>query len=118
MGGLTCYGTPVSPCFKDEPGAHLDPPIGAEDDRLNGVSGSTSSAALHHAAGPKRRRHRIPRQEKDKDQQVDEQQLLALDVVHSSVLIHSVSYDVLCVVCVMWMSCGCMNWWCNGDRCH
>ena len=59
--------------LQDETGAHLDPAAGAEDNRLNGVSGSTSSAALHHAAGPKKRRHRIPRQEKDKDQQVGEQ---------------------------------------------
>ncbi|XP_074509614.1 TCF3 fusion partner isoform X1 [Sebastes fasciatus] len=57
--------------LEDEPGAHLDPAAGVEDDRLNGVSGSTSSAGLHHAAGPKRRRHRIPRQEKDKDQQTE-----------------------------------------------
>ncbi|TKS82147.1 CCR4-NOT transcription complex subunit 3 CCR4-associated factor 3 [Collichthys lucidus] len=55
---------------EDESGAHLDPAAGVEDDRLNGVSGSTSSAALHHCAGPKKRRHRIPRQEKDKDQQL------------------------------------------------
>ncbi|XP_053183103.1 TCF3 fusion partner [Scomber japonicus] len=57
--------------LEDETGAHLDPAAGAEDNRLNGVSGSTSSAALHHAAGPKKRRHRIPRQEKDKDQQTE-----------------------------------------------
>lgn len=58
--------------LQDESGAHLDPAAGVEDDRLNGVTGCTSSAALHHAAGPKKRRHRIPRQEKDKDQQVGE----------------------------------------------
>lgn len=58
--------------FQDEPGAHLDPAAGVEDNQLNGISGPTSSAALHHAAGPKKRRHRIPRQEKDKDQQVGE----------------------------------------------
>lgn len=57
--------------LEEEPGAHLDPAAGAEDDRLNGVSGSTLSSALHHSAGPKRRRHRIPRQEKDKDQQTE-----------------------------------------------
>lgn len=57
--------------LQDEPGAHLDPAAGVEDERLNGVSGSTLSAALHHAAVPKRRRHRIPRQEKDRDQQTD-----------------------------------------------
>ncbi|XP_029929121.1 TCF3 fusion partner [Myripristis murdjan] len=56
--------------LEDESGAQLDPAAaGVEEDRLNGVSGPTSSAALHHTAGPKKRRHRIPRQEKDKDQQ-------------------------------------------------
>lgn len=54
--------------LEDEPGAHLDPAAGVEEDRLNGVSGPTSSAVLHHTVGPKKRRHRIPRQEKDKDQ--------------------------------------------------
>lgn len=57
--------------LEDEPGAHIDPAAGVEDERLNGVPGSTLSAALHHAVGPKRRRHRIPRQEKDKDQQTE-----------------------------------------------
>ncbi|XP_022612249.1 TCF3 fusion partner [Seriola dumerili] len=57
--------------LEDEPGAHLDAAAGVEDERLNGLSGSTSSAVLHHAAGPKRRRHRIPRQEKDKDPQTE-----------------------------------------------
>ncbi|XP_023258102.1 TCF3 fusion partner [Seriola lalandi dorsalis] len=57
--------------LEDEPGAHLDAAAGGEDERLNGLSGSTSSAVLHHAAGPKRRRHRIPRQEKDKDPQTE-----------------------------------------------
>ncbi|XP_068426581.1 TCF3 fusion partner isoform X1 [Clinocottus analis] len=57
--------------LEDESEAHLDPASGVEDERLNGVSGSTLSAAVPHAAGPKRRRHRIPRQEKDKDQQTE-----------------------------------------------
>lgn len=58
--------------LEDEPGAHFDPAAaGVEDERLNGVSGSTLPAAVHHVAGPKRRRHRIQRQEKDKDQQTE-----------------------------------------------
>lgn len=57
--------------LEDEPGAHLDPAAGVEDDRLNGLSSSTSSAPLHHAIGPKKRRHRIPRQDKDKDPQTE-----------------------------------------------
>nr|XP_033496626.1 TCF3 fusion partner isoform X2 [Epinephelus lanceolatus] len=68
--------------LEDEPGAHFDPAAaGVEDERLNGVSGSTLPAAMHHVAGPKRRRHRIQRQEKDKDQQVGEDgPLLSLPV--------------------------------------
>lgn len=54
--------------FKDEHGAHLDPAAGADSDHFNGES--ASAAALHHPAGPKKRRHRISRQEKDKDQHV------------------------------------------------
>ncbi|KAK5862202.1 hypothetical protein PBY51_017623 [Eleginops maclovinus] len=57
--------------LEDELGVHLDPAAGVEDDRPNGVSGSSSSAALPHAAVPKRKRHRIPRQEKDKGQQTE-----------------------------------------------
>lgn len=86
--------------FQDEPGAHLDPAAGVEDDRLNGVSGSTSSAALHHAAGPKKRRHRVPRQEKDKDQQVGEE-LCWTAVVHTR---WSVSHHFLCVLLCVCMS--------------
>lgn len=56
--------------FQEEPGSHLEPTAGAESDPLNGVSGSVSSAALHLPAGPKKRRHRLARQEKDKDQHV------------------------------------------------
>ncbi|KAM9851470.1 TCF3 fusion partner [Aulostomus maculatus] len=57
--------------LEDEPGSHVDPGAGVEDERLNGLSGSSSSAALHQTAGPKKRRHRIPRQEKEKDQQTE-----------------------------------------------
>lgn len=57
--------------LEDESGAHLEAAAGEEDERFNGVSGSTSSAVMHHAAGPKKKRHRIPRQDKDKDQQTE-----------------------------------------------
>lgn len=58
--------------LEEESGANLDPNVTAmEEDRLNGVSGSSSSAALQNTAGPKKRRHRIPKQEKDKDQQTE-----------------------------------------------
>lgn len=57
--------------LQDEQGAQLEPAAaGADSDHFNGVSGSASSTAPHHPAGPKKRRHRIPRQEKDKDQHV------------------------------------------------
>lgn len=56
--------------FQDEPGAQVDPAVGLEHDWLNGVPGSTSSAAVHHPAGPKKKRHRIARHEKDKEQHV------------------------------------------------
>uniref|UniRef100_A0A3P8QPT9 INO80 complex subunit F domain-containing protein n=1 Tax=Astatotilapia calliptera TaxID=8154 RepID=A0A3P8QPT9_ASTCA len=55
--------------LEDESGAHLEPAAAAEDEKLNGVSGSTPSAASHHVAGTKKKRHRIPRQEKDKEPQ-------------------------------------------------
>ncbi|PWA23889.1 hypothetical protein CCH79_00010841 [Gambusia affinis] len=55
--------------LEEEPGAHLDSAAGVEEERLNGLSGS--SATLHHAAGPKKKRHRISRQDKDKDQQIE-----------------------------------------------
>lgn len=58
------------PLFQDESGAHLELAAAAEDEKLNGVSGSTPSAASHHVAGTKKKRHRIPRQEKDKEPQV------------------------------------------------
>uniref|UniRef100_A0A3B5K7R7 TCF3 (E2A) fusion partner n=2 Tax=Takifugu rubripes TaxID=31033 RepID=A0A3B5K7R7_TAKRU len=57
--------------LEDEHGAQLEPAAGADSDHFNGVSGSASSPALHHPAGPKKRRHRIPRQEKDKDQHTE-----------------------------------------------
>ncbi|XP_068180906.1 TCF3 fusion partner [Antennarius striatus] len=57
--------------LEDEPGVLLDSAGGVEDDQLNGLSGSTSSTALNLASGPKKRRHRIPRQEKDKDQMTE-----------------------------------------------
>lgn len=63
--------------LEEESEAHLDPVVGVDDDRLNGVSGSASSASLHHAAGPKKRRHRILRQDQDKDQPEADMSVLA-----------------------------------------
>ncbi|XP_017270994.1 TCF3 fusion partner [Kryptolebias marmoratus] len=61
--------TQLTILLEDEPGAHLDSSAGVEDERPNSVPGS--SAALHHPAAPRKKRHRIPRQDKDKDQQVE-----------------------------------------------
>lgn len=67
-----CTSIEVRTCwlFQDEQGAHLEPAAGAESEPLNGLPGSVSSATLHLPAGPKKRRHRLVRQEKDKDQHV------------------------------------------------
>uniref|UniRef100_A0A3Q3X148 Uncharacterized protein n=1 Tax=Mola mola TaxID=94237 RepID=A0A3Q3X148_MOLML len=57
--------------LEDESGAHIDPAAAGEDEQLNGVPGSSSAAALPHAVGPKKRRHRITRQEKEKEQHTE-----------------------------------------------
>ncbi|KAM8826533.1 TCF3 fusion partner [Synchiropus picturatus] len=58
--------------LEEESAGRLDPASAAEEDRLNGVSGSASLSSFHPAVGPKKKRHRVPRQEKDKDQQQSE----------------------------------------------
>ena len=58
---------------QDESGAHIDPVAAGEDEQLNGVPASCSAAALPHTVGPKKRRHRITRQEKEKEQHVGEE---------------------------------------------
>uniref|UniRef100_A0A8C4Z4S0 INO80 complex subunit F domain-containing protein n=1 Tax=Gadus morhua TaxID=8049 RepID=A0A8C4Z4S0_GADMO len=55
--------------LEDESTVPLESATGQEGDRINGASGS--SGAAHHGAGPKKRRHRIPKQEKDKDPQTE-----------------------------------------------
>ncbi|XP_041844582.1 TCF3 fusion partner [Melanotaenia boesemani] len=60
--------------LEEESGAPLEPAAGVEDEKLNGVSGS--SAALHQGGGPKKKRHRLPRQEKDKDPQIEADMLV------------------------------------------
>ncbi|XP_077382616.1 TCF3 fusion partner [Festucalex cinctus] len=62
--------------LEDEPGAPSDV---AADDRINGVSGSTSASAFHHPSGPKKRRHVMPKQEKDKDSQNEADMLVLSD---------------------------------------
>ena len=55
--------------LEDESTVPLESTTGQEGDRINGASGS--SGAAHHGAGPKKRRHRIPKQEKDKGTQTE-----------------------------------------------
>lgn len=63
--------------LEDESGVNLDANAGAvEEDRLNGVSGPSLCAASQNTAGQKKRRHRV-KQEKDKDQQANETDVLA-----------------------------------------
>ncbi|XP_041649040.1 TCF3 fusion partner [Cheilinus undulatus] len=69
--------TQLTILLEEESGANLDPAAGVVDERLNGVSVSASSASLHHAVGPKKRRHRIQRQDKDKDQPEPDLSVLA-----------------------------------------
>ncbi|XP_054638485.1 TCF3 fusion partner isoform X2 [Dunckerocampus dactyliophorus] len=58
--------------LEDEPGAPSDLTSGSADDVINGVSGSTtSSPAFHHPPASKKRRHVMPRQDKDKDHQTE-----------------------------------------------
>uniref|UniRef100_A0A8C5A1E1 Uncharacterized protein n=1 Tax=Gadus morhua TaxID=8049 RepID=A0A8C5A1E1_GADMO len=45
--------------LEDESTVPLESATGQEGDRINGASGS--SGAAHHGAGPKKRRHRIPK---------------------------------------------------------
>lgn len=56
--------------LEEESNTPFDLAPGAEEERLNGASGS-SSGATHVMAGTKKKRHRIPKQEKDKDQQTE-----------------------------------------------
>lgn len=56
--------------LEDEHYSHLDSATGA-DERLNGVPNSSPSLALQNTSGPKKKRHRVPKQEKDKDPQAE-----------------------------------------------
>lgn len=55
--------------LEDDPGVHLDSILGT-DERLNGIPGSSPPSASQHTPGPKKKRHRVPKQEKEKDPQV------------------------------------------------
>lgn len=60
--------------LEDESSAYLDSTASAaaEDDRLNGIPGSSPpTVALQHTAGPKKKRHRVPKQERERDTQTE-----------------------------------------------
>lgn len=78
----------------------MDPAVGLEHDWLNGVPGSTSSAAVHHPAGPKKKRHRIARHEKDKEQHVGDKLWGPLVSSRINSKLRSISYflSLLCQV--------------------
>lgn len=57
--------------LEEEAGTQLEAAAAVEDDLLNGVSASASSTSLHQTPGPKKRRHRIPKLEKDKEPQTE-----------------------------------------------
>lgn len=49
-------------CFQDEGGGHLESLPGGEDNRPNGFAGSSPSIPLQSAVGPKKKRHRVPKE--------------------------------------------------------
>ncbi|XP_028836656.1 TCF3 fusion partner [Denticeps clupeoides] len=56
--------------LEDEAGAVLDSTPGADDDRPNGYAGSSPSVPPQPTGGPKKKRHRIPK-EKERDTQTE-----------------------------------------------
>ncbi|XP_019896200.2 TCF3 fusion partner isoform X2 [Esox lucius] len=55
--------------FQEESSVHLDIGLGAEDDGLNSHPSLSPSVPLQSTVGPKKKRHRVPKQERDKDTQ-------------------------------------------------
>ncbi|KAJ8005090.1 hypothetical protein DPEC_G00143040 [Dallia pectoralis] len=56
--------------LEEETGAHLDVSVGADDDGLNSLPSLSPSVPLPQSTvGPKRKRHRVAKQERDKDTQ-------------------------------------------------
>lgn len=51
--------------FQEESGAHLDIGPGAEDDRLNDLPSSSPPVPFQSTVGSKKKRYRVPKQEKD-----------------------------------------------------
>uniref|UniRef100_A0A4W5R070 TCF3 (E2A) fusion partner n=1 Tax=Hucho hucho TaxID=62062 RepID=A0A4W5R070_9TELE len=57
--------------LEEESGAHLDIGLGAEDDRLNDLPISSPSVPFQSTVGSKKKRHRVPKQEKDPQTEAD-----------------------------------------------
>ncbi|KAL0985185.1 hypothetical protein UPYG_G00153860 [Umbra pygmaea] len=55
--------------LEEESGAHLDLGPGADDDGLNSLPSLSPSIPLQSTVGSKKKRHRVLKQERDKDQQ-------------------------------------------------
>ena len=56
--------------FQDESSSHLDSVATAEDERLNGIPGSSSPPVGQQHTLPKKKRHRVPKLERERDPQV------------------------------------------------
>ncbi|XP_036395597.1 TCF3 fusion partner [Megalops cyprinoides] len=68
--------------LEDEGGAHLDSFPGGEEDRPNGLPGPSPSV-LQSAVGPKKKRHRVPK-EREKDAQTEADLSVLTDTQFSS----------------------------------
>ncbi|KAJ8287868.1 hypothetical protein COCON_G00005270 [Conger conger] len=68
--------------LEDDGGAHLDSFPGGEDDRPNGLPGSSPSVLLQSAVGTKKKRHRIPK-ERERDAQTEEELSMLTDAQFS-----------------------------------
>ncbi|XP_048881754.1 TCF3 fusion partner isoform X1 [Brienomyrus brachyistius] len=67
MKTLNSYGDDYRSAYltillEDEGGGHLESLPGAEDNRPNGFAGSSPSVPLQSAVGPKKKRHRVPKE--------------------------------------------------------
>ncbi|CAB1334405.1 unnamed protein product [Coregonus sp. 'balchen'] len=57
--------------LEEESGAHLDISPRAENDRLNDLPSSSPSVPFQSTVGSKKKRHRVPKQEKDPQTEAD-----------------------------------------------
>ncbi|XP_062321890.1 TCF3 fusion partner isoform X2 [Osmerus eperlanus] len=57
--------------LEDESSSHLDSLATAEDERLNGIPGSSPPLVALQQTGPKKKRHRVPKLERERDPQTE-----------------------------------------------